>query len=262
MTSTTSLNGRLCNQVIRNLCVSIIAEKHNLQVIYSSLEQIKQLGINLFSGNNSFTSTLKLSDDNFFEILEKKDLQSNLDPNNNYFQTRDICNYLYNYLHLEKNRKLIIESNKYKERINIPNDNNHNENNENNQNDKNEKNNDCFIHIRLTDVEQHNPGFEYYARALENIKFDTLHIASDNLEHNIIKNIVKLYPKANLLRNYNEIETIQFGSTNKHIILSHGSFSAIIGYLAFYSDVYYSKYNNDHIWYGDMFSIPKWKMIE
>lgn len=254
MTSTTSSNGRLCNQIIRNLAVSIIAEKHNLQVKYSSLDQIKQLGINLFSGKNSFNSTIKITDDNFFEILEKEDLQSNLDPNNNYFQTRNISNYLYNYLHLENNRKIIIESNKYKERMNIPND--------KNENDKNEKNNDCFIHIRLTDVEQHNPGFEYYVRALENINFDNLHIASDNLDHNIINNIVKLYPKANLLRNYNEIETIQFGSTNKHIILSHGSFSAIIGYLSFYSDVYYSKYNNNHIWYGDMFSIPNWKMIE
>ena len=35
------------------------------------------------------------------------------------------------------------------------------------------------------------------------------------------------------------VKTIQFGSTCKHIVLSHGSFSAMIGYLGFFSQVYY-----------------------
>ena len=34
MTSTTGYNGRLGNQIIRNLAVSLIAEKHNLKVDY------------------------------------------------------------------------------------------------------------------------------------------------------------------------------------------------------------------------------------
>ena len=45
------------------------------------------------------------------------------------------------------------------------------------------------------------------------------------------------------LINYNEIDTIHFGSTCKNVILSHGSFSAIIGYMAFYSNVYCYKNN-------------------
>ena len=55
-----------------------------------------------------------------------------------------------------------------------------------------------------------------------------------------------------------EIRTFQFGSTCKNIILSHGSFSAIIGYLAFYSNIYYPKYDENKKWYGDMFSINNW----
>ena len=43
------------------------------------------------------------------------------------------------------------------------------------------------------------------------------------------------------LLHYNEIDTIQFGSTCKNIILSHGSFSAMIGNLSFYSNIYYPK---------------------
>ena len=46
MTTTTSYNGRLGNQIIRNLAVSLIAEKHNLYVNYSNNVLIKQLGIN------------------------------------------------------------------------------------------------------------------------------------------------------------------------------------------------------------------------
>jgi hypothetical protein len=32
MTTTTATNGRLCNQIIRNLAVSLLAEKHDLYV--------------------------------------------------------------------------------------------------------------------------------------------------------------------------------------------------------------------------------------
>jgi len=42
--TTTSNNGRLCNQIIRNLCVSLVAKKHNLFVIYNSYNKITKLG--------------------------------------------------------------------------------------------------------------------------------------------------------------------------------------------------------------------------
>ena len=57
---------------------------------------------------------------------------------------------------------------------------------------------------------------------------------------------------------FGEIHTFQFASTCKHIILSHGSFSAVIGYLSFFSDIYYPEYESNKIWYGDMFSINNW----
>jgi hypothetical protein len=47
MTSTTAKNGRLGNQIIRNLAVSLIAEKHNLKVEYCNKELIQKLGIEL-----------------------------------------------------------------------------------------------------------------------------------------------------------------------------------------------------------------------
>ena len=42
MSFTTPFNGRLCNQVIRNLAVSFVAAKSDLKVSYSSLPPSKK----------------------------------------------------------------------------------------------------------------------------------------------------------------------------------------------------------------------------
>ena len=253
MSITTSTNGRLCNQLIRNMCVSMIAEKHNLFVKYSNYNKCSLLGINLFIGKNTYSNTIDLTDDNFFILLEMQSsdkssnqyISSNINPNNNYFQTKAITNYLYTYLQCENIKYNIMKVNPFSNLYNTK---------------YKVSNNNCCIHIRLTDVEKHNPGIEYYMKALSLLSFDKIYIASDDINNHIITDIVSRYPKTEIL-NYCEIKTIQFCSTCKYIILSHGSFSAVIGYLAFYSNIYYPEYKEGHIWYGDMFSIPHWNMI-
>jgi hypothetical protein len=91
-----------------------------------------------------------------------------------------------------------------------------------------------------------------------------LYISTDDKDNNIVKELLNLYPSSQLI-NFDEITTFQFASTCKHIILSHGSFSAVIGYLSFFSNIYYPEYKHngyiDHankIWYGDMFCIGNW----
>ena len=237
MTSTTGTNGRLGNQIIRNLAVSLLAEKHNLKVDYYNKELINNLGIELFSGSNSYDNIQCLTDDNYFAVHNSDKLNCNLNPNNNYFQTKEITNILYNYLHRDEIKSKIIENNKFRERY--------------------AKNNDLFVHIRLTDVAQYNPGITYYANAIKNIKFDNLYISTDDKNHNIIIELLQLYPSSQLI-DYDEITTFQFASTCKHIILSHGTFSAVIGYLSFFSNVYYPIYELNKIWYGDVFSIENW----
>jgi len=234
ITLSNSHHGRLGNQIIRNLCVSIIAKKFNLYVIYSNYDKIRSLGIDLFVGSNVYNNRIKLTEENFFEILEKDTLDSNLDANNCFFQTKEITNYIYNYLHNE----ILVE-----EKI------------------KDTNNSNCFIHIRLGDVSSHNPGIEYYLKAINMITFDKLYISSDDPNHSIIKLIIEKYPVSDVLL-LDEIETIKFGSSCRNIILSHGSFSAVIGYLSTGSNVYYPKYKDGHIWHGDIFSIPSWTMIE
>lgn len=75
----------------------------------------------------------------------------------------------------------------------------------------------------------------------------------------MIQQIQQLYD-CTILRK-DEINTIHFGSTCKHVILSHGSFSAVIGYLSFFSDIYYPDYSISQMWYGDMFSVPGFQKI-
>jgi hypothetical protein len=126
--------------------------------------------------------------------------------------------------------------------------------------DRYQKNNDLFIHIRLTDVKRYNPGIDYYLNTIKRITFDHLTITTDEKDHAIIQGIQAVYPKAILL-DFDEIRTFQFGSTHKYIILSHGSFSAVLGYLSFFSKVYYPEYEENKIWYGDMFSIKNWEKV-
>lgn len=237
MTSTTTDNGRLGNQIIRNLSVSLLAEKHNLKVDYSNKELIEKLGIELFSGTNSYNTTIELSDDNYFTIYDSNNVKYNLNPNNNYFQTKKITNMLYKYLHSPNIKSKIMDNNEFKERY--------------------KNNNDLFVHIRLTDVEKFNPGIEYYIKAIKNINFDKLYISTDDPNNNIIIKLKELYPLLELII-MDEITTFKFASTCKDITLSHGSFSAIIGYLSFFSNIYYPEYESDKMWYGDIFSINNW----
>jgi len=231
--------GRLGNQIIRNIAVNIIAHKHNLNVQYCNISLINSLGIQLYSGSNVYDNTIQLTDENFIGILNDDVLNSNVDTSSVFLQSREISNVIYHWLNSRTIKNAIIDVNPYIERY--------------------DRNNDCFVHIRLTDVADHNPGLDYYLNVLSQISFDKLFIASDDYNHNIIDSIMSVYPESYIV-NRDEISTIQLGSTCKHVVLSHGSFSAIIGYLSFYSIVYYPKYG-EVLWYGDMFSIPGWNMV-
>lgn len=241
MITTTGNNGRLGNQIIRNLAVSLIAEKYNLKVDYHNKKIINDIGIDLFSGINIYQNTQELNDNNYFSFYNSDNLNSSLNPNFAYFQSKEITNFLYDYLQTDKVKSNIIEKNPFNKRYN--------------------SNNDLFIHIRLTDVSCFNPGVNYYLNVIKEIHFDDLYISTDENTHSIVKQIITLYPNAKLI-DYDEITTFQFASTCKHIVLSHGSFSAVIGYLSFFSNVYYPEYEESKIWYGDMFSIKNWNKMK
>lgn len=232
MTKTTASNGRLGNQIFRNLAVSLIAKKNDLKVDYASSDLIHSLGIELFSGTLEHKETVALTDANYFTLYETL-LESNLDANSSYLQTKDISNLLYQHLHSVQ--ESIIQKNPFQDRY--------------------KANNDVHVHLRLTDAACFNPGAEYYLQALASIgAYDTLYLSSDDSNHPIVQTVAAHHPATIL--GFDEIKTFQFASTCRHQVLSHGSFSAVIGYLSFFSEVHYPKYTK--MWHGDMFSIPGW----
>lgn len=239
--------GRFCNNLICNLCVSLIAEKIDLYVEYNDYEKYIQLGIPLFIGKNIYKDKVKLVDsDNgkiYLDLLNNPQY-ANIDFGIDcYLQNKEITDVLYNYLQKIDVKAQIMNKNPYKQRYG--------------------KNNDCYIHIRLGDKVEENPGIQYYLKALNKIQeketIDKIYISSDTVHHEMIYQLIQAYPEKIQIFQDDEIKTIQFGSTNRHIILSHGTFSAVIGWLGYYSNIYYPEYRN--MWHGDVFSIDGWNKI-
>jgi hypothetical protein len=249
MSRTTPSNGRLCNQIFRNIAISVVAKKFELKVDYSSFQSFEILGINLYSGKFQYENTEEITDDNYFKILNRDTIDFNLNSDSNYFQTKEISHLIYNFLNNKENKQSITQSNLYKEKYN--------------------NNNDLFIHVRLGDVISKNPGFDYYKNAIEKVinkngVVKNVFISSDSLEHDLVEkiiNFIKINFKVESIDKINkdEVHTIMFASTCKNIILSQGTFSAIIGYLSYYSKIYYPKIKI--ICHGDIFSINGWNEV-
>lgn len=232
--------GRYCNVLIQNLAVNFIAKKHNLFVNYANEKDYNKIGITFFCGEKKYNETKELTDSNYEQIYNSENIDYNVETPKytEYYQTRFISNLIYNHINLNL-RNDIIQNNQFKDRYN--------------------NNNDCIIHIRLGDICQFNPGNVYYDRALNRVSFDKLYIATDSRDHDIVISLLRRFPID--IINLDEIDTLKFGSTCKHIILSHGTYSATLGYLGFYSNIYYPKINPDRTWHGDIFSIPGWNEV-
>ena len=236
ITSTVGSAGRLGNQMIRNLAVHLIAKKNDLYVNYGYKDVIEKMGIELFCGNKIYNNNLLLTDENYLSIYNLNVLENNLYPSN-FYQTKEICHLIHNYLHTSDVKSNIITKNPFNTRYNT--------------------NNDLFVHVRLDDAVKWNPGINYYIDTIDKIHYNDLYISTDEINHHFIKELFIKFPNAKLVQ-YDEITTFQFASTCKNIILSNGSFSAVIGYLSFFSNVYYPEYQSDKMWHGDMFSIEGW----
>ena len=252
--STCKSGGRLGNMFIRNMVSSIIAYKNRLLFVYDRLEEFKQLGIDslLFTGTNTYDDTLLITDniinevlfnDTFFNkyVKDKNILFKIHDYNpfniydHTWAQTKEIALHIKNTIY--DNRDKIIEKNPYKERYN----------------------NDVFVHVRLGDIVELNlyTSYEYYDKALSQITFDKGYISSDTISHEICTTLINKYNL--IVYNNTEIDTIQFASTCKNIVLSTGTFSWMIGIFGFFSNIYYPE--TKVIWHGDIFIYPEWTMI-
>jgi hypothetical protein len=242
MTTTIGMPGRFCNHVIRNLCINIIAKSNNLYVSYSYINAMKNLGIELFCGEKTYNNYITFDEKTFLYVVENNIPIAAILECHYFYQDPKISQLLYNYLHKNEVLNNVTSKNKFNSRYT--------------------HNNDIFIHIRLGDMEHNNPGLLYYVTTINKINnFDHIYIGSDTIDHPIIKKIKEMYPNTTVL-DYNEIDTIQFGSTCKNVILTDGSFSCVIGYLSYYSTIYYPEPDPSKEWCPNIFSsISEWNKV-
>jgi hypothetical protein len=234
-------NGRFGNLFFVNMVLHFLSLKYNLKCRYKYYDKFKKLGIYLNCGDNEYPTSIEVNDKNFLNLIkDETDVKHNIIlNNNNWFQKKEFCIYLKEYFCIKSNKYKIINNNKYK------------------NNYKN--NNNLFVHVRLGDIINKVTNiYDYYDKTLQKINFIKGYISSDSIEHEICQNLIKKY-NLNIV-NKEEIETIMFASTCNNLVLSGGTFSWLIGFLAFYSkNIYYPKINQT--WYGDIFSFSDWNQI-
>lgn len=235
-------NARFGNLFFINLAVHFICLKSKLKFDYKYYYQFQNLGIDLFIGTNEFKETFTLTDDIFFDLLLRENalLKNLMIKNDTWCQTREFCLFLKEYFQLKKIKGKVIKKNIFKNRY--------------------KNNNDVFIHVRLGDIENKcNNSFEFYDKILNKIKFTNGFISSDTISSGICQKLITKY-NLNII-DYNEEKTIMFASTCNSLILSGGTFSWLIAFLAFYSKNIYYPLDNKNKWYGDIFIFPEWTGI-
>jgi hypothetical protein len=122
------------------------------------------------------------------------------------------------------------------------------------------KNNEhVFCHVRLGDIQNIKNivlPYEYYDEALSKLNFKKLFIASDTINHPIVKSLCDKYNGE--IFNGSPAETINFGSRFKKMVLSEGTFSFWIACVSDASEILIpseerKKNYGIRKWHGDIF---------
>jgi hypothetical protein len=240
MTSTIGGHGRFGNHFIRNICISIIAKNYDLAATYSVPHLFSRLGIPLFSGSRTFESSIQVTDDTVVSyLLGHASVSHNLFSLSSYLQIPDTARIIRQFLTSPEIQSSIIFNNPYKDRFN--------------------NNNDLYIHLRLGDVSYLAPDFQYFADAIlaaqkVNGPFSNGFISTESWDHPLTQRLIHTFNLKPLV--LDEVNTFQFASTCRNVILSNGTFSWCIGVLSFFSTVVFPELIEE--WSGDIMVFPDW----
>lgn len=245
-------NGRFGNQFFRNMYAYFLSEKFQLGRELQEPESLKHLGIEITSRKavQSAQKNIELKENDLLYYLSLSSFCSNVTMKSIYCQTKEFAKYLIEHFPFYQN---VWEFNPYKERYG--------------------NNDDVYVHYRIGDLENlgmMNP-YEYYDQMLEKLlsSQDGVKrkgfITSDSPGHPKVKKLVEKYNLELIVQNL--YETILFGSTCKHLILSLGTFSWLTGFLSQEcSEVYYLDPEQVQYWHGRIFQAfeenSRWHKIE
>lgn len=224
--------GRFGNHVFRNMAAHFLAQRMNLRVSYS-IDFEKAFGVKLFQGTRTTGRPVLMQENTFETYCSNGGASDDVlpDVNHIYCQTKTFARAIRSFF--LSNEASIRAHNRFSY-----------------------DNNAVFVHIRLDDATQWNPGADYYRRAVAKCEYTRGYVSSDSPNHSLVKEFLQ---KGFELVSLPEAETILFASACKSIVLSHGTFSWTIGALSFNSKVIYPK-NFPVKWHGDIF-LSEWEAL-
>ena len=218
---------RLGNWLFINFIIHLLSKKFNYFPVYVALAESDALGFKYHYGTECKNDLRLYTDDTILNLLSGPDFIDHGVSFNGFGQLKDI---VLSYKH-----ELYIISNKSFNLVD-----------------------GVFVHVRLDDACQNNPGLEYYRTCLKNINFECGYISSDSPDHPMVKSLISEFNLA--LYNNSPVETINYAKKFDKLILSGGTFSWWIGVLSKASEIFYPK--QKIIWHGDIFVFPEWKGID
>jgi hypothetical protein len=237
--TTIGLSGRYCNHLIRNLFASFLAEKGEVKFEFSFLKDTQRLGIPLYTSGTKVYNRLEfIPTDHFMSYLDRP-VDYNFSMINCFAQDPAFARQVHAWFRTPAVKASIQDANVWKARYCA--------------------NNDVYVHVRLDDATAWNPGFTYYTKAIAESGATGGYISSDTPDHPFVQGLMA---KHNLkLFVADEVETLMMAGTCKHIVLSHGTFSWMMGALAFDATVYVPP-KRHNVWCGHIFGIDGWKIID
>lgn len=236
-------SARLGNKFFMNMAISLLSAKYRQKAEYAMESELNQLGIDFHKELDPLSENRPIAaidDTNFMNYIQDSDTNLIIDfQRDTYCQIPEFCHILKSHFLNESLRTRIRNTNPWTKRIG----NNH----------------DVFVHVRIGDVPHFTPSLSYYEKALSNITYEKGYIASDSPHHPIINELCQKYGLIKVMEE--QVRTIQFGLTCEHLILSHGTYSWLIGFLNFDSkSVQYPKIKTK--WHGDIFVFDDWTEVD
>ena len=230
-------SGRLANNLIQNIGLSLLGEKLNLKVSsYKITPDILKFNLKLWNEGRVLNKKSPL------EIYEDKDIaflfKDQFEPKSSFIFRGNFQNGNF----LLKNKSKIKKMFCYKK-------------------DPTFNDSKLILMIRLADVAHLAPPLNFYIDAIADMQnklgFSTKiegYIASDTPNHKIVKELVSKY-------NYKIIssdatETLKFATRFRNFILTGGSYHWLAAFLADAKHVIYPEHT--YMWHGDIYRYFNW----
>jgi hypothetical protein len=227
--------GRLGNILLQNVGASILAKKFNYKVNeYYNTYEMDRLGVKLYEGSIINENYRQYGDSSLISLLAS---QGEIDHGICYDGFFQVLEFLTDYR--DEIKSSIQRDNWNKRNIS-----------------------DVFIHVRLGDSINYNPGLQYYERCLDLIPSkQDIYISSDSPDHPIVTALCTEHQC--ILVDTGPVDTMNFARTFNNMILSNGTFSWWLAMLGSPDNIFYPKKSCDvlagfhpDIYYSD------WRGIE